>query len=432
MEISKIHQFFLKCPAGVAIDSRKVVLGTFFVAIKGENHDAHHFINEIFEKGASYIVIDNPAYAHFDKTILVKNSVETLQKLASFHRDYLKTTLIALTGSNGKTTCKELISIVLSKKYNTIATFGNLNNHIGVPLTLLSIKKEHEIAIVEMGANHQKEIEFLCDIARPDFGLITNYGKAHLEGFGGVEGVIKGKSEMFEFLRKNQKTAFVNANDAIQMEKSVGIKSYTFGFDITSGDVNFQKVSTSNFASIAYQNELINSNLIGQYNDNNLMLAVSIGLFFEVELNHIKEAIESYIPSNNRSQVINIGSNRVVLDAYNANPSSMDAAIRNFIAMDSERKVLILGDMFELGEESLKEHQHILNLLLNETDSKVYLIGHYFNQCLHTTSHIYQFESFDFFLVYLKENPIFNSTFLIKGSRGMALERVLDHLNHRN
>jgi UDP-N-acetylmuramoyl-tripeptide--D-alanyl-D-alanine ligase len=428
MEISKIHQKFLSCTAGVTIDSRKVSNGSFFVAIKGDNFDAHHFIKEVFEKGAFFVVIDNPEYAHFQNTILVKNSIETLQQLASFHRDYMKTTIVSLTGSNGKTTCKELIHVVLSTQFKTLATLGNLNNHLGVPLTLLSIKKEHEIAIVEMGANHQKEIEFLCQIAKPDFGLITNFGKAHLEGFGGVEGVVKGKSEMYDYLRNHHKTAFVNVNDPIQVEKSKDIHSYTFGFDTFDSDVNFEKVEGENFASISYKNQRICSNLMGQYNANNLMLAVTIGLFFEVDFSQIKNAIESYFPTNNRSQTMEVFSNQVIMDAYNANPSSMEVAIRNLISMDVDKKVFILGDMFELGNESASEHQSIVNLLQDEVQTEVYLIGQYFNDCSHTTSHIKQFKSFDDFVMYWKQNPVFNSTILIKGSRGMALERTLDYL----
>lgn len=432
MEVSKIHELFLSCEGGVVIDSRKVTKGCFFVAIKGENFDAHQFIEDVFSKGASYVMIDNANFSHFKNTVLVDNSIEALQDLARFHRLFLQTTIISLTGSNGKTTCKELINAVLSTKYNTIATVGNLNNHLGVPLTLLSIKKEHEIAIVEMGANHQKEIEFLCEIAQPDFGLITNFGKAHLEGFGGVAGVIKGKSEMYDYLKANQKVAFVNVNDVIQVEKSFGIDSFTFGLNTPKAQVNFEEVNSVEFASISYQNQLIQSNLVGHYNVNNLMLAIAIGLYFKVDFSSIKKAIENYIPTNNRSQLLRVDSNQIILDAYNANPSSMEAAIRNFISIKDKLQAYILGDMFELGNESLAEHQAILNLLINETEANVYLIGSWFSQCHHETSHIHLFKTFDDFIIYLKQNAIHNHLILIKGSRGMALERTLDYFKSQD
>jgi UDP-N-acetylmuramoyl-tripeptide--D-alanyl-D-alanine ligase len=428
LAISKIHELFLSCHGGVTIDSRKVAHNSFFVAIKGEKYDAHHFIEDVINQGASYVLIDNSDYEHIKNTILVENSISTLQELASFHRNYMKTTVISLTGSNGKTTCKELINEVLSAKYKTIATVGNLNNHLGVPLTLLSIKKEHEIAIVEMGANHQKEIEFLCQIAKPDFGLITNFGKAHLEGFGGIDGVIQGKSEMYDYLKINQKIAFVNVMDPLQVIQSKGLTSFTFGLNSDKAMVNFDLMNTDAFASLSYKNHLIQSNLIGQYNINNLMLASAVGLYFEVDILLIKEAIENYFPNNNRSQLVAFSSNQVIMDAYNANPSSMEAAIYHFVSMDALQKTIILGDMFELGEESLEEHQAILNLLLNENQIQVFLIGNWFNQCHHQTSHIHQYKTFEDFVLFLENHSIENNLILIKGSRGMALERVLDFL----
>ena len=428
LAISKIHELFLSCHGGVTIDSRKVADNSFFVAIKGEKYDAHQFIEDVLKQGAAYVLIDNSDYAHIKNTILVENTTSTLQELASFHRDYMNTTVISLTGSNGKTTCKELINEVLSAKYRTIATVGNLNNHLGVPLTLLSIKKEHEIAIVEMGANHQKEIEFLCQIAKPDFGLITNFGKAHLEGFGGIEGVIQGKSEMYDYLKINQKIAFVNVMDELQVVQSKGLTSFTFGLNPEKAAVNFDLINTKDFASLSYQNHTIQSNLIGQYNINNLMLATAVGLYFEVDILFIKKAIENYFPNNNRSQLVAFSSNQVIMDAYNANPSSMEAAIHHFVSMDAHQKTLILGDMFELGAESLEEHQAILNLLLNENQIQVFLIGSWFHQCHHQTSHIHQFKTFEDFVLFLENHSIENNLILIKGSRGMALERVLDIL----
>ena len=251
IDIKKIHSYFLKCKS-VSIDTRKIELGSLFVAIKGDNFDANTFAKEALEKGASFVIIDNPNYFIDERTIIVNNSLETLQELSKFHREYLNIPIIALTGSNGKTTTKELIQVVLSKKFQTKATFGNLNNHIGVPLTLLSFTKDTELGIVEMGANHQKEIEFLCEIAKPDYGYITNFGKAHLEGFGGVEGVIKGKSEMYNFLYKNHKTAFVNLNDPIQVEKTGKINSFTFGLNIPNADVIINSITANPFVEVEF------------------------------------------------------------------------------------------------------------------------------------------------------------------------------------
>ena len=287
MESSIIHGFFLKCNS-VSIDTRKIEPNSLFVAIKGENFDANTFAKEAIEKGASYVIIDNKDYFIDERTILVENSLIALQELAKFHRNYLKLPIIALTGSNGKTTTKELINVVLAKKYKTKATVGNLNNHIGVPLTLLSFNTETEIGIVEMGANHKKEIEFLCNLAQPDYGYITNFGKAHLEGFGGVEGVIVGKSEMYNYLSQNNKVAFVNLEDPLQVEKTKNIKSYAFGVKKENADVNITSVKANPFVEIGYLNLTITTHLIGLYNANNINAALAIGKYFGVENQAIK------------------------------------------------------------------------------------------------------------------------------------------------
>ena len=335
--IAEIHTLFLKT-SSISIDTRKIEKDCLFVALKGENFDANTFTKEALEKGAKYVIIDNKDYYINDKTILVKNSLVTLQELAKFHRNYLGLPIIALTGSNGKTTTKELIHTVLSKKYNTLATIGNLNNHIGVPLTLLRFTKETEIGIVEMGANHQKEIEFLCEIAQPDYGYITNFGKAHLEGFGGVEGVIKGKSEMYTYLKSHNKTVFINSDDIIQQEKTSDMNKFTFGFYNKNCDVQISKVTANPMVNIIYNNTEIKSHLIGIYNSNNINAAITIGNYFNVPDNLIKEAIENYIPENNRSQLIIKKNNEIILDAYNANPSSMVAALTNFIQLEKANK----------------------------------------------------------------------------------------------
>ena len=427
MDIKYIHALFLKCD-GVSIDTRKIQKNSFFVAIKGERFDANTFAKEALEKGASYVIIDNSNYFIDERTILVEDSLTTLQELAKYHRTFLNLPIIALTGSNGKTTTKELINCVLAKKYNTKATVGNLNNHIGVPLTLLSFTDKTEIGIVEMGANHQKEIEFLCEIATPDFGYITNFGKAHLEGFGGVEGVIKGKSEMYQYLRQNNKTAFVNLDDPIQNEKSFAIKRVTFGLNNESANISIETITANPFVEVEYQHNKIVSHLIGLYNANNINVAITIGKYFDVSDTAIKEALADYIPENNRSQLIHLNSNEIILDAYNANPSSMEVAIDNFIKLEKSNKILVLGDMFELGTESLQEHKNIVKLLLKQDSMQCYFIGKDFNFNKINQNNFQFFETFEDFSEVFKKQKIENQMMLIKGSRGMALERTLELL----
>ena len=424
MTINAIHGLYLEC-SSVSTDTRKIEKDCFFVALKGNNFDANTFAKEAIEKGAKYVVIDNPAFQIDNKTILVENSLDTLQELSKFHRKHLGLPIIALTGSNGKTTTKELINVVLSKRYNTIATVGNLNNHIGVPLTLLRFTKETEIGIVEMGANHQKEIELLCSIAQPDYGYITNFGKAHLEGFGGVEGVIKGKSEMYDYLQSNSKLAFINIDDAIQKTKSENLKKYTFS-TTQEADVIINKVEAKPMVQIEYNGLEIQSNLIGIYNANNINAAITIGTYFEVTDEDIKDAIENYIPENNRSQLIHKNGNEIILDAYNANPSSMQAAITNFIQLDKTNKIAILGDMFELGTESQEEHKRIVELVANEAEIRTFFVGKYFYANKIESEHISFFEDFNSFSTYFKDHKPANSLLLIKGSRGMALEKTLE------
>jgi UDP-N-acetylmuramoyl-tripeptide--D-alanyl-D-alanine ligase len=428
MDIAYIHSLFLKCQS-VSIDTRKIEADSLFVAIKGENFDANTFAEEALEKGAAYVIIDNNDYYIDQRTILVDDSLIALQQLAKFHREYLKLPIIALTGSNGKTTTKELIHVVLSKKYKTKATVGNLNNHIGVPLTLLSFNSETEIGIVEMGANHKKEIEFLCELAKPDYGYITNFGKAHLEGFGGVEGVIEGKSEMYLYLSLNNKQAFINLEDPIQVEKSKTLQFYSFGVNKAEANVNISAVSANPFVVITYSDITISTHLIGLYNANNINAALTIGKYFDVADTAIKQALESYIPENNRSQLLTKGTNQIILDAYNANPSSMAVAIENFIQLENPNKIMILGDMFELGQESAVEHKSIVTSLLNQEKVECHFVGAAFFANKISKDNFSFYENFESFSAYLKETKIDNSTILIKGSRGMALERTLDFLS---
>lgn len=404
----------------VDTDTRNIRKNTIFFALKGDNFNGNKFAEEALKLGAAHSVVDEEKYKTSDRIILVDNVLETLQELASYHRNLLNIPIIGLTGSNGKTTTKELINCVLSKKYKTTATKGNLNNHIGVPLTLLSMTPETEIGIVEMGANHRKEIDFLCNICKPDFGYITNFGKAHLEGFGSIEGVIKGKSELYSYLEKNNKLAFVNPDDIIQVERTKNINTIQFNKD----KLSFLEVNP--FVSLQFKNHKIQSNLIGKYNYTNIAAAITIGEYFTVSEENIKAAIESYIPTNNRSQIIETASNKIILDAYNANPTSMKAALESFYLSKESKKTVILGDMFELGTESLKEHQAINNLASKLNFENVLLIGENFGL---TDSKNHQFKTFHQLKDYLLANSLKGQTILIKGSRGMKLERVLELLN---
>lgn len=421
MEIKALHELFLTCNS-VCTDTRKIQLNDMFFALKGENFNGNTYANDALKNGAKYAIIDEEKFVTSPETILVNDVLKTLQELATYHRIFLNKPIIALTGSNGKTTTKELINVVLSQKYKTTATVGNLNNHIGVPLTLLSMTNDTEIGIVEMGANHQKEIEFLCRIAKPDYGLITNYGKAHLEGFGGVKGIIKGKSEMYDYLIANTKTAFVNTKDPIQVEKTLKAKKITFGD--SNNDVNMKFIDANPFVKLNYKDLKISSQLIGDYNFTNIAIAIAIGNHFKVEDKGIKKAIESYIPSNNRSQIIQNGYNKIILDAYNANPTSMQAALLNFDKQEGY-KIAILGDMFELGEEAKTEHQYIADLAVSLHIDRIIFVGENFYLSKIDSEKAKKYKSFSNFEKDFNIKEIKNSTFLIKGSRGMALERVL-------
>jgi UDP-N-acetylmuramoyl-tripeptide--D-alanyl-D-alanine ligase len=334
----------------------------------------------------------------------------------------LKIPIIALTGSNGKTSTKELISAALSKKFKVQNTFGNLNNHIGVPLTLLSIKPEHEIAVVEMGANHQKEIEFLCTIAQPNIGYITNFGKAHLEGFGGFEGVIKGKSELYDYLIHHGQTVLINENDEIQVEK-IGDYRNKIVFGKENSDYYFEKISSDNNVGIVYQKNIAFSNLTGEYNFTNLCAAASLGLHFGIDFNQIKRAVETYEPTNMRSQILRKNGKTLVLDAYNANPSSMNASLLNFNQFQGS-KTVIIGDMLELGAESLAEHRAIFNLAKSLNFDQIITVGEYFKKINPDNA----FENVCELIDYLKQNKISSENILLKASRGIALERIMDFL----
>lgn len=419
MKISNLYKLYSEYYL-VDTNTRNIRKNTIFFALKGENFNGNIFAKKSLELGAKFAIVDEDKYQSEERIILVEDVLQTLQELANYHRKQLNIPIIGLTGSNGKTTTKELIKTVLSKKYNTSATKGNLNNHIGVPLTLLSMTPENELGIVEMGANHQKEIEFLSDLSKPDFGYITNFGKAHLEGFGGLEGVIKGKSELYTYLKKNNKVAFVNPDDKIQIQKSKNLKSVFFN----TSDLQF--IDANPFVKLSYKNTIVQSNLIGKYNYINIAAAITIGEHFNVSITKIKQAIESYIPQNNRSQIIESKKNKIILDAYNANPSSMQAALDNFASIPGDGKIIILGDMFELGNNSLSEHQAIVELCETLNFNKCFFVGETFYK---TKTNKEQFRTFEELQGYIKKNPLENQKILIKGSRGMRLERILEEIN---
>ncbi|MEN8137309.1 MAG: UDP-N-acetylmuramoyl-tripeptide--D-alanyl-D-alanine ligase [Bacteroidota bacterium] len=400
----------------VSTDTRTIEQGSIFFALKGENFNGNKFVNKAIEAGAEIAVIDEKEYYIKGKTFIVEDVLSFLQKFANYHRKQLKATFIGISGSNGKTTTKELLYQVLSKKYNTIATEGNLNNHIGVPLTLLSIKPENDMAIVEMGANHQGEIADLCKIAMPEYGYITNFGKAHLEGFGSFEGVIKAKSELYQYLLSTGGTVFVNSDDDIQIKQTENNKK-----SFLSDKIYFEGANP--FVVVNNNGLLIKSKLVGSYNFQNIRFAISVGEYFNVDKEKIKNAIEEYQPTNNRSQIVEKNGNTIILDAYNANPSSMRAAIKNIADMNSDYKVVILGDMFELGEYSEKEHS-ALSAEIEVTDiDKVILLGKEFSK--NKLSKFTYFETTSEFIESGIFDTLSNSTILIKGSRGMAMEKIL-------
>jgi len=421
--IKHIHSLFIKHNKA-STDTRNIIPNSIFFALKGENFNANVFAEEALKKGAIYAIVDEKKHQTNKNIILVKDVLHTLQQLASFHRKYLKLPIIALTGSNGKTTTKELINTVLSKKYNTVATKGNLNNHIGVPLTLLSMTKETEIGIVEMGANHPKEIEFLCNIAKPDFGYITNFGKAHLEGFGNLEGVIKAKTELYQYLKINNKIVFVNANDNTQIEKSINMQVISFGTEKSKYSIKL--LSANPFVTMEFDNIIIESNMLGIYNYNNIAAAIAIGKHFNVNNNQIKQALEIYHPTNNRSQIINLEDKKIILDAYNANPSSMKSALENFIQLTDKNKIVILGDMFELGSYTEIEHQKITDFFNNNNFKHIYLLGGNFLKTTTNNKNITILKNYNSFEEHFDIVKFKNSTILIKASRGMALERIVN------
>jgi UDP-N-acetylmuramoyl-tripeptide--D-alanyl-D-alanine ligase len=426
MSIEQLYNIYKEYPS-VQTDTRKLKEGDIFFALKGENFNGNSFVEKAIEAGAAYAVIDEEQNAVFGKTVLVDNVLTALQQLAKHHREQFTIPFIAVTGSNGKTTTKELIHAVLSTTFKTYTTEGNLNNHIGVPLTILKIKDDADIAVIEMGANHQGEIASYCEYTQPTHGLITNCGKAHLEGFGGVEGVRKGKGELFDYLRSNNGIAFVMWDYDYLQEMSAGISTVVkYGTHDTT--IEGQAIKSEPFLAISFSNgvgiETLQTQLVGEYNLPNVLAAVTIGNHFNVSDHHIKTAIESYSPSNSRSQLVEKGSNKIILDAYNANPSSMKSAIENFSKLQADNKVLVLGGMAELGEESLGEHKNIVDVISNGNWKAVVLVGGDFLKFQHP---YISFASAIEAKEWLQQQHFENTHLLIKGSRSMKMETVLDN-----
>jgi UDP-N-acetylmuramoyl-tripeptide--D-alanyl-D-alanine ligase len=420
MSIEQLYPIFLKS-SGISTDTRKIEAGNIFFALKGPSFNGNMFAEKALESGASHAVIDEKEFQTDERFILVDDVLNTLQQLAKHHRQQLTIPIIAITGSNGKTTTKELTHAVLSTKFNTFATHGNLNNHIGVPLSLLSISSVHEMAIIEMGANHQGEIASYCEWALPDFGMINNIGSAHLEGFGGIEGVIKGKTELYKSLAQNNGTVFYNADDALLEEKSKIIKTRISYGTNTNANYSFELIAESPFVKIKMQGTEIASNLTGTYNFPNLMAAAAIGAYFGLSVNEIKQGIESYVPANNRSQIVEKNGTKYIMDAYNANPTSMEAALRSFATLQATKKMIVIGDMFELGETSSSEHLRILQLAAEMTFDKVIAVGEKFGEHQHLFPFTFLKDA-SAVKEFLQRNQTEGYTILVKGSRGMKLE----------
>ncbi|MDR1760910.1 MAG: UDP-N-acetylmuramoyl-tripeptide--D-alanyl-D-alanine ligase [Bacteroidales bacterium] len=425
-----IHKFytniFLEYPI-VSTDSRNITPNCLFFALSGETFNGNTFALHALEQGAAYAIIDDTSLPPHNRCIVVENVLQFLQQLAAYHRTQSKAKILAITGTNGKTTTKELISAVLAQKFSIINTIGNLNNHIGVPLTLLRITAETEIAIIEMGANHEKEIEFLCSIAQPDYAIITNIGKAHLLGFGNFEAIIRTKTELYDFIKAHNGTIFLDFDNEILRRNNKNIQhciSYAF---TTKAEYQGEIVHNSIFAAFRFMHHstqtLIQSQLFGEYNAKNMLAAATIAAHFGVSNEKIKQAIEEYSPINNRSQFKKTAHNTLILDAYNANPTSMRAAIEEFSKVDFAAKTLILGEMFELGNDAAHEHATIINLIDSLHFQSVFLVGNW-----HCNTQYNHFATAQELKAYLTQNPLTNNYILIKGSRGMKLETVVESL----
>jgi UDP-N-acetylmuramoyl-tripeptide--D-alanyl-D-alanine ligase len=426
--IDRLYNAYLKAGSLISTDTRRIAPGSLFFALKGDRFDGNAFAHEAIKNGASAAVIDNPKYKS-DKTFLVDDSLKALQQLSTFHRKKSNFRVFGLTGSNGKTTTKELIYQVLSKKYKCQATKGNLNNHIGVPLTLLTTPSEAEILVVEMGANHVGEIRDLCEICQPDYGLITNIGKAHIEGFGGFQGVLKAKTELYRFLEKNQRPIFLNSNDSLLAEQ---VEDYKYVFPFGGRNTDVFELSTSFHEGLTIDLNIngkpiaLQTKLFGEYNVVNIMTAVKVGIYFQVPVNQIADAIKAYVPQNHRSQIVTTEKNTLILDSYNANPSSMKAALTSFKEINAANKILILGSMKELGETAAEEHKQLIDLAQSLSPKQILAVGEEFKDIMHCIG--LHFNTTNQLMDFLQTENIRDALILIKGSRVNALERIIDYL----
>lgn len=422
--IEKIYQLYSEKYV-VTTDSRKVEPGCVFVALKGEHFDGNDFAYQVANDNiAACVIADRKDLPHHERLFIVDDSLTTLQELAKLHREKCNTPIIGITGTNGKTTTKELVASVLSQKYNIIYTQGNFNNHLGVPLTLLQIKPDTEIAVVEMGANHPKEIELLCSLAQPNFGIITNIGKAHIECFGSFEGVVKTKNELYDYLRNTNGKVFLNNDNHLLKELAQNLTNVKYGKN-DNADYHASILSSNPYLSISWNNNTINTKLVGEYNFENVMAAITVGCYFNVDQKLIIKALESYHPTNNRSQFIKTEKNEVVMDAYNANPVSMSNSVKNFRNISDDNHLLILGDMKELGNESLNEHQEIINLIKELKFNNVILVGSEFNKINHD---FVSFLNVDELIRHINQNEISGMKILVKGSNSIHLEKIINLL----
>lgn len=427
MEINQLYQLFLQA-TGVTTDTRKIEKGQLYFALKGDNFNGNTFATKAIENGAAYSIIDEQEFKINEQCILVDDVLQTLQQLANYHLHQVNPkAIIAITGSNGKTTSKELVHAVLATTFHTHYTKGNLNNHIGIPLTLLEMHTDTEIAVIEMGANHQKEIESYCKYVEPTYGIITNCGKAHLEGFGGIEGIRNGKGELYDYLKQHDGLVFVNGDDEILLDmlQDKNLSNYTSYGKQQTNHIQSEILVDNPFLKIRFENMEIASNLFGSYNYSNIMCAIAVGKYFGVDNSKIKQAIENYQPTNARSQMIQKEGYQLILDAYNANPTSMQHALESFSKSNAKNKVVILGDMFELGEYAAIEHQKISDLATQLKFDTIILVGNEFNKT-QTSTNILKFpnsiETHDWF----KQQDFSGASILLKGSRSMKMEKVLD------
>ena len=428
MKIDDIHSLFSKS-SGISTDTRTIKRNNIFFCLKGENFNGNLFIGKAFHLGASFVIYDDEQLNYkSEKAIKVKNVLKTLQALAKYHRSKFNIPVIGLTGSNGKTTSKELINSVLSQKFNVTFTSNNFNNHIGVPLTVLKLNRKTDLAIIEMGANHLGEIDLLCNIADPNIGYITNFGKAHLEGFGGIEGVIKAKSELYEYIRKHKGIILVNNDDKIQREKSRGINTFSFGKSKKSNYLINNTTSNKSLCEVSLNDKKITSNLYGEYNFENINASIAMGVHFGLSFKQIENGIKNYIPKNNRSEMIKTKKNLLFIDSYNANPTSMKLSIQSFMKFKEVKKTLILGDMHEIGKTSLIEHERILNSVKNNKHLKIFLVGRIFNQLKFNSGRIHFFNETNELIEYFKKNLITGHTVFLKGSRKINLEKIISIL----